>query len=539
MQTETENQVTDPTNQPPIPVSTLPIPDSREPESSVIHISDSEEDIIDPHAPLTGEEAKKEFCLNTIVEKIRLALSSQLNADPEQLHMIAEVIRNAKKKEVSSTSETPAEPETTCQKIVHYFKYTFAILMLLGRALACLYRYVLMRDTIRLFLTVPGLSDYANAEHTLIITQAVAGAFGFSDIVRTVDSTQVEVISFFTQENWTKGLTNFFKSIKSGEYPWKLMVASLFVSASTAIKAKGGFEETLAEAITLPHMSGLKRVDFLSYVVATCSTACLIAFIVFGRAMWVSRANNELNNNEEWIAFSKNPETKRWLRLKNMMGAVLSTAGSLASGISIFYSNGDFVFNNIKNIIFFILMLPTNTYFNYTWSFNPVYKFNALLELDNVDNCEKCAEEKTQKELARSSSVISVGEQQISAATLPDRFFQLSEKHKETVEKAIKKARQYNNLFCSLGGGFVMCPSIIRALQVILYGISLIAKDDRIEAFSKNPYFVMGGFILSIPFVIGIFLQDCSMMKKDTTHHKTPEQNSPMHKSVSMPEMTS
>lgn len=448
--------------------------------------------------------------------RLKITLGWELPDDTNVgvLQSVAEKIKSTEKYPVLDTVQT--QPLTLIDTLTDWMKWGFAVLMLLGRALACLYRFVLMRDTIGLFLTIPGLHLYADAKHTFLIKQIIAGVFASSDVVRTMDSTQAEVIGFFQHPDYKNAARDFWQSAKKGDYPRSLLISALFVAFSTAIKARDGFQETLEQASTLPHLSSLKNGAFAAYIVAFCSAACFIAFMVFGRSMWVARTKMVLANDENWIAFREtNPDSKRWLYLRNLMGKLLSTLGALSAGIPTFYVDGHFKFD-LENVIFFFLMVPANAYSNYTWSFNPYYQYKAIL---------KEAEKREQQQPLQAVTISATTEDAKSSdAVTKAGLFALSFNQQEM----IKRARRYNNLFCSLGGGFVMCPAIIRALQVMLYAITLLISEfkpnnTQPEAFSKNPWFILTAFIISIPAIIGIFLQDVSMMQKDSKETASPK----------------
>ncbi|MCX7120800.1 MAG: hypothetical protein NTZ67_03355 [Gammaproteobacteria bacterium] len=509
-------------------------------------------------------------------------------------------------------------------------KQGIAYLLLTGRTLSCLYRFVTAHDAITLFSQLPWLNQWQSSPDISYFADGFAGLVTLCDMTRTIDSSKGTVIELCASENWIQGLIKFCQDVYAGElYPKSLLLSGFFAMLGTAIKGYKG-SHTVAQDLSI-----LEKIGMASYLlpafIGFCSSVCFLAFNMLQISMWVVNTRKKLNGTRyrimhiepndvqkalcakgddivfekkedgKWFIhfgndageyqkteitnylnieslteaknniaegilkqflntltcqltkdnvveikddanrsvlekiaevtcadfpqFKKNKEIRRinldfvsdnkrlifWI---NAMGLMLSTGGSLSSGISLFYEGREFEITAWK-IALFIPIVVATAFTNYNFSLNPNYQLDVWMKKHHAEqeNCNSC--------------VITPDEAESETACwMPGA-----------------RAKKTVGFFSSLGGAMTFSPGIIRSMQILIQLVGLLStlhmaaedkdvEQDKYRAIAQNQYVILGGAAFSLAFIFLSFLQDYSMWTAGASREK-PKLQSPLRRTAS------
>ena len=404
-------------------------------------------------------------------------------------HSIYKTIYDLKPRDKENHSNPFSSLERT-EKIIFIGKHGIALAILSGRALSCFYRFVTSKDAILLFSQMPILNQCATSETVLIIADTAAGILTLADIIRTIDKSRKPVITLFTQEKWIPAIKDFYKAVCVGEqYSKKLIAIGFCAMWGSFVKGHSGTENVL-QRLSLLLNKDVAPILPLSYYVGFSSLLCFMVFNVVSIGMWVVNTNKQLKNRDDWKDFESDNNTwlgnfnRMGLKAIRLMGLLLAIGGAFSSGIALFYKNHEFTFSTLNLILFFPIVV-FGFLCTYNYNQNPVYLLDVILKTHHKEmkGCEECNQ----------TAVVKKSEE------------------KKSCESFMERSKNIIGFFSSTGGALTFCPAVIRPFQIGLYLAALATKNDQLNDISQNQYFILGGCLVALPFMIFSFLQDFAM----------------------------
>lgn len=441
---------------------------------------------------------------------------SESDQDQSDLHDICRKIIEAK--EEPSAAETdvasaidiaePSESEapTYFASALLHLKTGTGYALLGGRTLSCLYRFVLVNESVRLLFKTPGLNQWQEAPGVMIAADVTGAVLALSDMIQTITSSKKSVLELCQHPNWLSGITAFFRNIFQGKYPKDLLLSGLVVFFASSMKAVVGSQTVLHRTAQFPHMENAIEIAPLTYLIGASSAACFLAFQWFGQGMWVDRAFTSLKQGDSYSRYLS--RHKGWDRATTLIGVLMGIAGALVGAVSACYVNRQFEFKNPLHISLFFIAL-TGAYFNLCYSYNLITRMEWLLKLHNTESCATCLNERS------AAPVVSA--------------IQPAETETQCYDGFAKRCSSFFgsgvSSLAALGGSITFSPAIIRTLQIILRLIGMASSnEEHYNTIAEDPRFILGGLILSLPFVYFSMLQYLAVWGKSAA---SPEASTP------------
>lgn len=451
-----------------------------------------------------------------------------VDSDQSDLHETVNIIESAKKVNqrrgfISPSQNDMVEGDLAEQQglsgqsesiscldnMLHYSKSFMGYALLGGRTLSCLYRFVLINETVRLLFKVPGLNRWEDVQGVIISADVVAAVLSLADMVQTIMKSKDSVLALCQNPNWTRNIPKFFSEVfrcykSSNEnaeetqelthYPIDLLLSGLVVCFASGMKGTVGSQNVLHRLSQYEHFQDIEKLTPVSYFVGFSSSVCFLAFQWLGQGMWVKRAFDKLKKSDHYVNYLSRHKLWDWKIMA--IGVMMGVAGALVGAIAACYVHHHFEFTSPVHMSLFFVAL-TAAYFNLIYSYNPIYRMELLMQLHNAAICTDC-KNKAQSEAA---PIIVVG---VSS---------LENKDEDTSKCNISK--NANAFFSSsisglaaFGGSITFSPAIIRTLQIIFSLIGIAASDrEKYDSMAQDSRFILSGMILSMPFVYFSMLQ--------------------------------
>lgn len=443
-------------------------------------------------------------------EPLLVVSSTQSESDQDQLdlHEIVKKIIEAKKPPASLQTDlasvidiaesTVAETPSVCATALSHIKTGTGYILLGGRVLSCLYRFVLVNESVRLLFKTPGLNRWQEAPSVIIAADVIGATLALADMIQTIIATKESVLALCQHPNWLSGITQFFKSIFQGEYPKDLLISGLMVCFASGMKGAVGSQNVLHRITQFPHMENAAKLTPMTYLVALSSSICFLAFQWLGQGMWVDRAFKSLKQDDHYSNYLS--RHKAWDRSTTAIGVSMGIAGASVGAVAACYVNHQFEFNNPLHITFFFIAL-TATYFNLCYSYNLITRMEWLLKLHNSESCTACLNEPA------APVVVTIQSAETEASC-----------HDGVAKRCSSFFGSGVSGLAALGGSITFSPAIIRTLQIIFRLIGMASSnEERYNAIAESPFFIMSGLILSLPFVYLSMLQYTAVWGKSGT----------------------
>lgn len=372
----------------------------------------------------------------------------------------------------STVVEVPSITVATSANI----KTGVGYLLLGGRTLSCLYRFVLVNETVRLLFRVPGLNHWQEAPGVIITADVVGAILALADMIQTILASKKKVFELCEHPNWTQGMLQFFRGVFHGEYPKDLLVSGLLVCFATGMKGVVGSQNVLHRVKQFPHMEHAEKITPVTYLIGASSSLCFLAFQWLGQAMWVSRAFKSLKDNPHYTRYLSNHVC--WDRYVSFVGWLMGIAGASVGAIAACYVNHQFEFNSPFHITLFFIALSA-AYFNLFYSYNPIYRLELLLKLN----------EKTV------SAPAVIATQSVDQVQETGCLYDFKKRAGSFFDASL-------NGLASIGGSIAFSPAIIRTLQIVCLLIGMAASNQKkYKSISEDPWFIFAGTIFSLPFI--------------------------------------
>lgn len=445
---------------------------------------------------------------------------SESDQDQSDLHEICKRIKEAKRppsQQADAASlitiaeslavETPSIFATTLSHI----KTGTGYVLLGGRTLSCLYRFVLVNESVRLLFKIPGLNQWQDSSGVIIAADVAGAVLALADMTQTIIASKKSVLELCQHPNWLGGIKQFFQHIFQGEYPKDLVLSGLMVCFASGMKGVVGSQNVLHRITQFPHMENVDNITPITYAVGLSSSICFLAFQWLGQGMWVDRAFKSLKQDDHYSCYLS--RHKGWDRSTTAIGVSMGVAGVLVGALAACYVNRQFEFNNPLHITLFFIAL-TGAYFNLCYSYNLITRMEWLLKLHNTESCTACLNEQVNDE-ATAPVVVTTQHAETESSCLSGlgkqcgRFFESSVRN-----------------LAALGGSITFSPAIIRTLQIIFRLIGMASSnEEHYNAIAEDPRFILTGFIISIPFVYFSMLQYTAVWGKSAASLKDQASN--------------
>ncbi len=439
---------------------------------------------------------------------------SESDQDQSDLHEICKKIIEAKNLSFSPQTDvasaidiaesSEAEAPSCFESALSHLKTGTGYALLGGRTLSCLYRFVLVNESVRLLFKVPGLNKWQEAPGVIIAADVIGATLALADMIQTIVASKKSVLELCQHPSWFGGLKQFFQNIYQGEYPKDLLLSGLMVCFASGLKGVVGTQNVLHRVTQFPHMENAEKVTPLTYMVGLSSAITFLTFQWLGQGMWVDRAFKSLKEDDHYSNYLS--RHKGWDRSTTAIGVSMGIVGASISAISACYVNHQFEFNNPLHIAFFFIAL-TAAYFNLCYSYNLITRMEWLLKLHNTETCTACVNESI------APDVVTTTQPAETETSCCDGFVKRCSSFFES---------SVSNL-ASLGGSITYSPAIIRMLQIFLFLIGMASSNkERYNAIADDPRFILGGFILSVPFVYFSMLQYMAVWGKSGAPSQRP-----------------
>lgn len=400
-------------------------------------------------------------------------------------------------------------PKTFFEQCIDFLKFMLVCVLLIGRALAIMFRFVIGRDAGMLLFKMPVLNRWKDSDEVMIGIEIVAGVLTLADMYRTIAKSRKSLNEMLEHGNWGERLSIFITNIREGKYPKKQLILGFFAMIASASKGKVGFENVIERLSQLSFLS--PRLTLLlpgSYLVAVCSSICFIAFQWFGESSWVVEALRNLEQNENWRQF--NTEHKKWLRNMHIMGAALAGCGASSAAISPCYQNHRFTINT-HTMMFALPTVILTTLYNYLLAYNKVFILKEIAEKHNRANCNECQ--------PLTVTQTTPDNQEPNASELVAQH----QKHYSCLKNLPSKI----GFFSSAGGAIILMPSIYRMTEIIFFSITWATHDDRFQSVAETPDFILAIILLSAPLAALAFKQDYALWTKKRVGDDEADQSRP------------
>lgn len=425
-----------------------------------------------------------------------------IDQDELDLHIICKRIKEAKNDQPSSAQTDAvsviniAEPlesdgPSCFENTLSYFKTGTGYVLLGGRTLSCLYRFVLVNESIRLLFKIPGLNQWQDASGVIIAADVIGAMLALADMIQTIIASKKSVLELCEHPNWMGGIKEFFQNIFENKYPKDLLLSGLMVCFASGMKGVVGSQNVLHRVTQFQHMENVEKLTPLTYLIGISSSICFLAFQWLGQGMWVDRAFKSLKQDDHYSNYLS--RHKGWDRGTTAIGVSLGVVGALVGALAACYVNHEFEFNNPFHITLFFIAL-TAAYFNLFYSYNLITRMEWLLKLHNTESCPACLNDPINNVVP---AVIET--QPVEAKSTCFNHF----------AKGCSSffGSSVSNL-AALGGSITFSPAIIRTLQIILHLIGIASSnEEHYSVIAEDPRVILTGLLISIPFVYFSTLQ--------------------------------